>query len=451
MTTETGCRRCWRSAAAAVLLLSLATAQAAEPLPEPLTLKDALRLAGTDHPAIALSRARLAQLQAEAERTAARDGVDIGASLEARVVDPPASSDDQSNNDSRAILFARKRLYDFGHTRALEAAAAASVTGGELLASAELQRHRIAIMQAFFDVLLGDLEYARDNEAMAVAYVQADRSRDRNELGQVSDIDLLQTESVYQEYRMQRARSQSRQRSTRARLAQLLDRPDELPSSLQQPDLAGNNRPLPEYRQLVEATLAANPKVLSLRADLEAARLQVQAQRTGKRPVLSGSVQAAANEREVGSRNPFEAELRLEIPLYDSNRVNAEVARAQADVYRLTAELRQLEYELRQRLLETWLDIQTLLAQRQQVDIFTQSRALNFDRAQAEYELELKTDFGDALVGQSESALLRAQTEFGLALDWARLAALTGEPYSPYIHTEATAPHASSNHETLPR
>jgi outer membrane protein TolC len=448
MTTGAGNMRWWPTTA---MLLSLATALAAEPLPDPLTLEDALRLAGADHPAIALSRARLAQLQADAERTAARDEVDIGASLEARLIDPPSSSDNQSNNDSRAILFARKRLYDFGHTRALEEAAAASVTGGELLAGADLLRHRIAIMQAFFDVLLADLEYARDNEAMAVAYVQADRSRDRNELGQVSDIDLLEQERIYQEYRMRRTRAQARQRSTRALLAQLLDRPDQLPSSLQQPNLAGNNQPLPEYQQLLEATLAANPGMQSLRADLEAARLMVQAQRTGKRPVLSGSVQAAANERNVGSRNPLEAELRLEIPLYDSNRSNAEVARAQADVYRLTAELRQREYELRQRVLEIWLDIQTLLAQQQQVDIFTESRALNFDRAQAEYELELKTDFGDALVGQSESALLRAQTEFGLALDWARLTALTGEPYSPYIPAQATLPDANSNHETLPR
>ena len=450
MTTGEGSIRQWRIAAAA-FLLSIATMLAAEPLPDPLSLEDALRLAGADHPSIALSRARLARLQAEAKRTAARDEIDIGATLEARVIDPPSSSDNQSNNDSRATLFARKRLYDFGHTRALEEAAAASVTGGELLAGADLQRHRIAIMQAFFDVLLADLEFTRDNEAMAVAYVQADRSRDRNELGQVSDSTLLQQESIYQEYRMRRTRSQARQRSTRALLAQLLDRPDQLPSNLLLPDLTGNSQPLPEYQQLIELTLSANPKMLALRSELEAARLQVQAQRTGKRPVLTGSLLAAANERNVGSRNPLEAELRLEIPLYDGNRVNAEVARAQADVYRLTAELRQLEYELRQRVLEVWLDIQTLLAQQQQVDTFTQSRELDFDRAQAEYELELKTDFGDALVGQSESALLRAQTEFGLALDWARLTALTGEPFSPYIEARVSPPHGNSNHDTLPR
>jgi outer membrane protein TolC len=347
-------------------------------------------------------------------------------------------------------VFARKRLYDFGHTRALEAAATTSTEGEQWRVGAETLRHRIAIMQAFFDVLLADLEFARDNEAMAVAYVQADRSRDRNELGQLSNSELLREETHYQEFRMRSNRSQARQRSTRALLAQLLDSPEQLPSSLLPPDLAANDRPLPEYEQLVAATLAANPTTLSLRADLEAARLQVRAQRTDSRPVLSGALLAAANERSVGSRNPLEAELRLEIPLYDGNRVNAGVARAQADVYRLMAELRQHEYDLRQRVLEIWLDIQTLLAQREQVEVFTQSRLLDFDRAQAEYEMELKTDFGDALVGQSEAALLRAQTEYNLALDWARLAALTGEPYSPFILSPAQ-PVNGSHENTLPR
>jgi hypothetical protein len=120
-------------------------------------------------------------------------------------------------------------------------------------------------------------------------------------------------------------------------------------------------------------------------------------------------------------------------------------------VYRLTAELRQLEYDLRQRVLELWLEIQTLQAQREQVEVLTTSRALNFDRAQAEYELELKTDFGHALVGQSESALLRAQTEFGLALNWARLAALTGEPFSPWIDTTSVTLPGTESHATTSR
>jgi outer membrane protein TolC len=441
-----GAIRKHRPLLATVVLLALAVAASADPLPDPLTLESALQ-AGGDYPSIALSRASLAQLEAEAGQVRARDDLDVGAALEARMVDPPSSAVDQGHNDSRATLYARKQLYDFGHTAALESAADNSVEAGQLRTRAEIQNHRVAIMQAFFAVLLADLEYARDNEAMAVAYVTADRSRDRNELGQLSDPELLQQQADYQQYRMRRSRSQARQRSTRALLAQLLDQPDQLPSSLAVPDLSSNDRPLPEYDPLVTATLAANPAILALRSDLEAARLQVRAERTGSRPVLSGSVAAADNHRDISSRNPFEAGLRLEIPLYNGQRTDAGVARAQADVYRLTAELRKLEYDLRQQVLEVWLDIQTLLAQREQVKVVTESHSLNFDRAQAEYEMDLKTDFGDALVGQSESALLQAQTEYNLALDWARLTALTGDPYSPYIPAAATSPTGNDSHE----
>ena len=430
-------------------MLAVAVPLGAGPLPDPLSLEEALLLAGDNHPSLALSRAKLAEVEAGAERTTAQDDLDIGARLEARLIDPSDAADDQSSNDSRARLYANKRLYDFGHTEALEAAAETSVTGSRLQLTADLTRYRIQIMKAFFAVLLADLEYARDNEAMAVAYVQADRIRERNELGQVADIDLLKQQDTYQTFRMQRIRSQARLRTTRARLAQLLDRPDDLPADLARPPLAENDQPLPDYEQLVDTALTRNPRVLALKADLEAARLRVKAERSGGRPVLSGSVSAATFHRDQSSYNPLEAELRLEIPLYQGDRVKSEVARAQAEMQRLGASLRQLDYDLREELLELWLDIQTLLAQREQVKVFSDSRDRNFERAQAVYELELKTDFGDALVGQSESALLAARTEFQLAINWARLAALTGDAYSPYLQTSAPPPgndsHATSH------
>lgn len=438
--------RRWRDgwyAVAVILLFGARPAPAA--LPDPLTLEAALQ-AGDAHPSVALGEARLARLEAEAQQVQAQDDVELGASLEARAIEPSTAATDQSHNDSRATLYARKRLYDFGHTRALEEAAASSVEGGRLRAEYTRLRHRIAVMKAFFDVLLADLEYARDNESMAVSYVEADRARDRQELGQLSDADLLQRENAYQEIRMKRSRAQARQRSTRSLLAQLLDQPDQLPSNVVRPDLASNDQPLPGEEQLVAAALAHDPDVQALRADLEAARLQMRAERTSGRPVLTGSLAAAANKREIGPRNPLEAELRLEIPLYD-RRTDAGVARARADFDALTAQLRQKEFDVRQRVLEIWLDIQTLQTQREQVKVFARSRRLNFDRAQAEYEMELKTDFGDALVGQSESQLLRAQTEFGLALDRARLAVLTGGPYSPFLAGLSSTTPGKHRHE----
>ncbi|MEN8128730.1 MAG: hypothetical protein ABFS45_00765, partial [Pseudomonadota bacterium] len=68
----------------------------------------------------------------------------------------------------------------------------------------DLYRHRLEIMRLFFDVILADLEYTRDNEAMAIAFVEADRAGDQNELGQVSDVDLLAKEDAYQARRIKR-------------------------------------------------------------------------------------------------------------------------------------------------------------------------------------------------------------------------------------------------------
>ena len=451
MTTGPGRNRRWHRGVAGWSLLAVAVQLQAAPLPDPLTLEDALQLAGDNHPSLALSRADLAEAEAGAERTAAQNDVDIGARLEARLIDPSDDADDQSRNDSRARLYATKRLYDFGHTDALEAAAETSVTGSRLQMAADQSRYRIRVMKAFFDVLLADLEYARDNEAMAVAYVQADRVRDRNELGQVSDIELLREQDTYQSFRMKRIRSEARLRTTRAILAQLLDRPDELPGELVRPQFPENDQPLPDYSHLVDAALARNPRVLALKSDLEAARLSVEAERKGSRPVLSGTLSALAHHRDLSGYNPLEAELSLDIPLYEGGRVKSAVAAAQAEMHRLQAVLRQQEYDLREELLQISLDIQSLLAQREQVRIFTAARDRRFDQAQAEYELELKTDFGDALVGQSESALLAAKTEFQLAINWARLASLTGENYSPYLPPAAPSQPGNDNHETTPR
>lgn len=445
---RSGPRR-WR--AAGWLLLAIAAQLPAAPLPDPLTLADALRLAGDNHPSLALSRAALAAAEAGAAQTAARDDLTIGARLQARLIDPSGAADDEDNNDSRASLYASKRLYDFGHTEALEAAADTRLAGNRLRFTADRANYRVQVMKAFFDVLLADLEYARDNEAMAVAFVEADRTGDRNELGQVSDIALLRQQDAYQTARMRRLRSQHRQRASRARLAQLLDRPDDLPANLTRPTLPDNDQPLPDYQQLVDAALARNPQVLALKSELDAARLRVAAERAGGRPVLSGSLSASTYQRNLSSYNPLEAELRLDIPLYEGDRVNADVARAQADKYRLEARLRQTEYELRQELLEVWLDLQSMLAQREQAKVFSDARERDFDLAQAEYELELNTDFGDSLVGQSDSALLIARTEFQLAIDWARLSALTAGAYSPYLRESASQQPGNDRHETQHR
>jgi len=127
-----------------------------------------------------------------------------------------------------------------------------------------LAAQRLAIRQRFYDVLLADLSFARDNEAMAVAYVQLDRASAREELGQFSPLKTAELAADYQLIRRQRAASEAAQRVTRALLAQALGRPEDLPRDLVTPELAAGDGELPELEAVVKAALADNARVSAL-------------------------------------------------------------------------------------------------------------------------------------------------------------------------------------------
>ena len=66
---------------------------------------------------------------------------------------------------------------------------------------------------------------------MAIEYVRLDRLRERNALQQVSDVAVAEQDYRYQSARVARYRTQARQRTSRAQLAETLNRPGELPGT----------------------------------------------------------------------------------------------------------------------------------------------------------------------------------------------------------------------------
>jgi outer membrane protein TolC len=398
------------------------------PLPEPLTLEYALSLADAAHPDLELARAALDGAVADQQAVESAFGTRVGVEVALRAVDPTdlARLAYSTHNDSWAKLTASKRLYDFGATAAAGEAAAADVRGREYVLLGARQQRRLEIMRRYFDVILADLEYARDNEAMAAAYVSFDKVQQRNELGQVSDVVLLQAESRYQSALQRRTLSQARQRAARSRLALVLNRPGDLSTNLERPELDAVERQVGELDPLVEAALDATPELQALRAELQAAEERVRATRLRYRGELRGELQAAAYNREFARDDPFSAALVLEIPLVTGGEMDAELARQRALVRDRRAQILGKELEIRQVVLELWLEIASLQAKRRELSTLGRFRDLTLDRTRALYELEVTSDLGDSMVGTSEQRLQDAQTEFQLALAWARLDALTG-------------------------
>ena len=338
------------------------------PLPEPLTLEFALSIAGEDHPAVVGREAALARSRAMLDAAVARDAP--GAAKEA------ARADVESE---------RWRLADARHAQ------------------------HVAVLRGYFDALLADLVYARENEAMAIAFITADRARERNALGQVSDVEALALESAYQRVRHSRFAAAARQRASRARLASLMNRPGELSSRLVSPPLTVFGRTIPDHAALEAEVVRGNPSIKAARARVDAAMRRVEEARAGDRPLLSGELEAGVGTRPTG--NGWR---------------DAEVAQREADLTAAKATLRSVELEVRQALLESWLALGTLAAERDSTEAFAVYRDYHLDRSRALYEHEARADLGDAMVQISESTLRSARVGFELALAWARIHGLAG-------------------------
>ena len=410
--------------------LGAAQAQTPPPLPQPLTLTDALALADEPHPQLQAAQAALALAHAERAAAHARDGTRAYLDLTPQQVRPV--TEEALIDDTRARLIVNKSLYDFGRTQAFNRSAESLVQARmHGLFEARAQR-RLEIMTRFFEVVLADMRYAVDNEAMASAYVEFDRVRERRALGQLSDVDLLEAESRYQDLRAIRTASLARQNLTRRQLAYALNRPHEVPVEVAPPALPALVRDTPEFDAVFARVRAQHPRLSALRREAEAARAQIDAERARRRPALTAEAEAAYYRREFLSRDDLRASLNLRVPLYQGGEDRAALLRAHARVDAQDALVASLELELRDALWGILNDIDTLKVQRETAAVRSAYRDLYLDRSRTLYELEVRTDLGDALIKNTEAAWLAAQADFNLALAWARLAALLGElPANP--------------------
>jgi outer membrane protein TolC len=408
-----------------------AAAPATQPLPNPLTLEQAVALADASHPALDLAAAALDAVRARARAVEAGYGLDLRAEIRPYYADPagegPPPTGGDAAGDSQAHLILTKPLYDFGKRKARNASARAQEAGGELSFLDARQRQRLEVTRLFFDVLLADMRYMVDNEAMAHAYVNYDRVRQRHELGRISAVDMAEAETNYRDFFNRRAESDVSRRVTRARLAAALNRPTDLPADLTRPDLPGNDRKAPEYEELMNKVLASNPGLQAMRQQLEAAEQAVQVARAGARPQLDAEAQASAWERAFGARNSWQVGLNLRIPLYQGGRNSAAVAESAAQRDRIRAETQLAEYRLRQTTLELLQQLEVLQVQRDSARIRSNFRDLYLDRSRAIYEMEAQVSMGDAMTKLTEAQWLAARVEFDLAMVWAQLDALQGK------------------------
>lgn len=393
-----------------------------------LTFEAALNRAESAHPDLLLAQAELDSALADQHIAGSRSDTLVNFEGILRGGQPAAGGQDFAGDNS-VQLHARKTLYDFGRSSNAELAAQYELNAREADLTAVRDRRRIEIMARYFDVLLADMQYAVDNELLAVHYVTYDQGKDRLERGQISSVELAELEARYQDTLVQRNADASRQRIARALLANAMNQPDDLPGELEDPELPGNQRAAPDFAALLPILLDNNPRLRAQQDMLAAAQKRVESLRAETGPTLEAEVQAADYSRNAVTRDRLSAGLILSWPLYQGNRPGARVAREISQLNKLQAATEKLKMDLTQALLETCLEISQLQnaersAARKNVDY----RDLILERSRGLYELELKSNLGTSMVGTAAASMRARNVEYRLALSFARLEALLGRP-----------------------
>lgn len=418
--------------AVALALFALGAVAEAQTLPQPLALSDAMRLAADEsHYEMQLRKAEMDAARAGLLGVQGDNDLKIGFEARARYIDPANLSADQSRNDSAALLVARKRLYDFGRSSALENAALAMIESEETRFALAAQQRRLEAMRTFYEVLLADLGYTLANERMAIVYVDYDKIKQRRELGQLSQVDLLRAQTGYEEVLRERSLAEARQRSTRVKLASALGDATQLPAKLVEPELKSlENRASPQIDTQIKLALEQNPTLKALRHQLQAANDRIEATRAKYMPVVEAVVEAGEYNRPVGGNDPFRAGLVFTAPLVMGRSHDADLLRAEAEKSKLTALLQRSEAELRQRLTELILDIDVLRKGMSGDRVRSDYRDLYMERSRALYEMEVSTDLGDSMVQMTDARLRSTRTLYALSLAWAELELLSGQAVS---------------------
>ena len=403
----------------------------AEPLPDSLSFEQLLSLPLDAQYGVVAARSRYERRLAEEELT--RSSNRPQATLEGRLryIEPgELATENDQHDDHRAGLSLRQKLFDFGRQGDLEAAATARADGARLALLDETKRQRLALLQAYFDVLLADQRYQTLNERMAILFIRYDRARDRRELGQTSEYDIALFERDYQEVMLERARADADRRLTRRRLAEIAGRPETLPRTLEAPDLdALFEREAPAVGELTETAISEDLTLTALRRQRDGSEAALEAARGANLPSIHGEINADYYTREGATRDPFRAGVYLEFPLFRGGARNAEIAAAQADRMAAVAELAEREAAIRRYATELVEMIRLYRSTgRQRVTALENYAELNFMRKQTLYQMEKAADLGDAMVEMSVARLERMRTTYALAMRWAELALLTNQP-----------------------
>ncbi|MDT8451842.1 MAG: TolC family protein [Gammaproteobacteria bacterium] len=398
-------------------------AEEAEPLPTPLTLEYVLEQPARMSPTFLRQQASVLQAQAQQMEVTALDSLSFD--LLGRLGKREFRNEDQDYN--LAALHMGLPLYDFGRTAASEQAWSLDARANEYRLESIEQQFRLDLMRAYFNVLLAEVRYRVENEAMAIAYVTLDKVREAHVIGLASDIELYESEKNYQKVLLKRQRARTDLRRLPMLLVNAMGRTDAILPDLTLPKLTGPPETLLELEDYLRIALDNNPDILAAKQAYDASQYRVESAQAGARPIIRadawvGQLSSYPEQRE----GHWQAQVSIDFPLYDGGLNKSQVDRERAQRQETRAGVFEIEQQIREKIMNLYFQLELLAVEKQAVEASQTAADYNLDYKRAIYENELQTDLGNAMVRITQTDYDALEFNLKRALLWAKMQALTG-------------------------
>jgi outer membrane protein TolC len=114
------------------------------------------------------------------------------------------------------------------------------------------------------------------------------------------------------------------------------------------------------------------------------------------------------------------------IPIREGGRFKAEIAKQQAELKKEQAKYKLMKNALRKTVLELVQELEVLKVAAESADVRLEYRDQYLDRSRSAYELEIKTDLGDAAANMTEAQWNADKVKYDLLLTLGSIDALLG-------------------------
>lgn len=289
----------------------------------------------------------------------------------------------------------------------------------------------IKVVRAFFDVVLADMRYETVSEQLAISAIREGHVKDDFDIQYASEVDLLEKQVQTQLDVSRRIEAESEQISTRAKLAQLLniayeDRPDDLVK----PNLSHILvKKLEEFEFWQKKILTADPELGNMQRILVDLKQQVVNEKNNNEILLSSSIRLGEQGYQRDKNGQWRISLNFVMPLGRSYAQERNISELLLKVEQQQLSIEGFSQELNQKALLLWLKLKTLKQLHKALIIELDYRDLYLERSRANYEMEIKSDIGNAMANLTDTEWKLTKNEFDYIVLLIQLQQLSGDEY----------------------